>query len=126
MRHVKYPLKEKIGSPELLVGRKKEFASFHKWLSKIPNELSKSRVILARRKSGKTSFVQRLFNQVWSENETVVPFYLDIADEAIWYPEFARKYYSHFMSQYISFLERDTSLVRNPLSLNDIHAYATT
>ncbi|MEM7535383.1 MAG: hypothetical protein AAF639_24610, partial [Chloroflexota bacterium] len=99
---------------------------FDKWTSKIPNELSKSRVILARRKSGKTSFVQRIFNQLWSQNGTVVPFYLDIADEAIWYPEFALKYYRHFMSQYISFLERDTSLVRTPLKLKDIHAYAKT
>ncbi|MEM7533365.1 MAG: restriction endonuclease [Chloroflexota bacterium] len=123
---LQYPLEEKIGSPDLLVGRKKEFASFNKWIGRMPHKLSKSRVILARRKSGKTSFVQRIFNQVWSQNGTVVPFFLDIADEAIWYPEFARKYYSHFMSQYISFLERDTSLVRNPLSLDDIRAYAKT
>ena len=56
---MQYPLKEKIGPPDLLVGRVKEFAKFNKWLNNIPRELSKSRVILARRKSGKTSFVQR-------------------------------------------------------------------
>ncbi|MCP4754958.1 MAG: hypothetical protein GY866_29120, partial [Proteobacteria bacterium] len=53
------PLPERIGRPELFVGREKEFAGFNKWLSFIPKSLSKSRVILARRKSGKTAFVQR-------------------------------------------------------------------
>ncbi|MCE7988651.1 MAG: hypothetical protein DYG89_46440 [Caldilinea sp. CFX5] len=59
---MQYPLAEKIGVPELLVGRAREFEVFGKWLDNIPRRLSKSRVILARRKSGKTVFVQRLFN----------------------------------------------------------------
>ena len=80
-----YPLVEKIGPPELLVGRVEEFGRFHKWLDGIPRRISKSRVILARRKSGKTAFVQRLFNQLWSQNGQVLPFYLDIADEDIWF-----------------------------------------
>ncbi|MEM7537998.1 MAG: hypothetical protein AAF639_37855, partial [Chloroflexota bacterium] len=113
----------KIGKPELLVGRKKEFASFNKWVSRIPDRLAKSRVILARRKSGKTSFVQRLFNQVWSQNGTVIPFYLDIKDQKVWFPNFAVNYYRAFASQYISFLERDKALVQDWLTLEDIHAY---
>lgn len=72
---MQYPLAEKIGRPDLLVGREKEFANFNKWISRIPGKLSKSRVILARRKSGKTSFVQRIFNQLWSANGEVIPFY---------------------------------------------------
>ncbi len=55
---MKYPLEEKIGKPELLVGREKEFRQFNRWIANIPETLSKSRVILARRKSGKTSFIQ--------------------------------------------------------------------
>ncbi len=73
---MKYPLKEQIGDPNLLVGREREFKRFYKWIDNIPRMLSKSRVILARRKSGKTSFVQRIFNRLWSENGTVIPFYL--------------------------------------------------
>ncbi len=98
-----YPLVEKIRPPELLVGRVEEFGRFHKWLAGIPRRISKSRVILARRKSGKTAFVQRLFNQLWSQNGKVIPFYLDIADEDIWYPAFARNYFRHFASRYIAF-----------------------
>jgi hypothetical protein len=62
---MQYPLNEKIGDP--VVGREKEFKHFGKWIKNIPKRLSKSRVIIARRKSGKTSFVQRIFNQLWTD-----------------------------------------------------------
>ena len=64
---MQYPLPEKIGNPDLFVGREKEFALFDKWISQIPDRLSKSRAILARRKSGKTAFVERIFNRLWSD-----------------------------------------------------------
>ncbi|OAD22604.1 ATPase domain protein, prokaryote domain protein, partial [Candidatus Thiomargarita nelsonii] len=121
--NMQYPLTEKIGQPELLVGREKEFRQFQKWLDKIPDKLSKSRVILARRKSGKTVFVQRIFNQLWSENGVTIPFFFDVADTKIWYPTLAIKYYRAFASQYISFLERDEKLVNKQLSLEDIRKY---
>jgi hypothetical protein len=50
--NMQYPLTEKIGEPELFVGREKEFRQINKWLDNIPKRLSKSRVIGARRKSG--------------------------------------------------------------------------
>jgi len=61
---MQYPLEENIGPPELFVGRADELASFNRWVAGISRKASKSRVILARRKSSKTSFVQRLFNQI--------------------------------------------------------------
>ncbi len=63
---MQYPLREKIGNPDLLAGREKEFDNIGKWIANIPKCLSKPRVILARRKSGKTAFVQRIFNRLWS------------------------------------------------------------
>ncbi len=120
---MKYPLQEKIGNPELLVGREKEFANFEKWLANIPKKLSKSRVILARRKSGKTAIVQRIFNQLWSADGEVIPFYFDIGENKIWYPMFAIDYFRSFASQYISFLERDETLVAKILSLEKIREY---
>ncbi|MEM7535115.1 MAG: hypothetical protein AAF639_23265, partial [Chloroflexota bacterium] len=121
---MQYPLEEKIGPPELLVGRLDEFTKFNRWLNGIPGRLSKSRVILARRKSGKTSFVQRIFNQLWTQNGVVVPFYFDIADKNISLHKLALTYYRSFASQYISFLERDPRLIQEPLSLIKIHEYA--
>lgn len=120
---MRYPLLEKIGNPDLLVGREKIFRLLDKWLQGIPGMLSKSRAILARKKSGKTAIVQRIFNQLWSENGVVIPFYFNIPEKRVWYPTFAAEYYCTFASQYISFLERDEKLVRNPLSLEEIKEY---
>ncbi len=120
---MKYPLQEKIGNPDLLVGREKEFTNFGKWIANIPKKLSQSRVILARRKSGKTAFVQRIFNQLWSADGDVIPFYFDMAENPVWYPDLAIFYYQAFASQYISFLERDETLVMEPLSLDEIRRY---
>ncbi|MCP4701916.1 MAG: hypothetical protein GY862_34415 [Gammaproteobacteria bacterium] len=121
-----YPLTEKIGNPDLLTGREKEFRLINKWLSKIPDRASKSRVIAARRKSGKTVFIQRIFNILWSENGAVIPFYLDIPDKETWLPDFAIDYYRAFASHYISFLERDESLVKHWLSPEQIREYGRT
>jgi hypothetical protein len=55
---MQYSLPERIGNPDMLTGRKKEFHEYHRWISEIPGMLSRSRVILARRKTGKTAFVQ--------------------------------------------------------------------
>ncbi|MCP4575143.1 MAG: hypothetical protein GY846_02480, partial [Deltaproteobacteria bacterium] len=120
---MKYPLKEKIGEPELLVGREKEFNNFGEWIDLIPRMLSQSRVILARRKSGKTAIVQRIFNQLWSENGAVIPFYFNIDENKVWHPHLAVEYFRAFASQYISFLERDETLVGKPLSLAKIREY---
>ena len=75
---MKYPLKERIGDPDLFVGREQEFRLFDKWLKGISKRISKSRAILSRKKTGKTAFVQRIFNKLWSENGQVIPFYLNI------------------------------------------------
>ena len=88
-----YPLEERLGDPHLLVGRVAQFDEYHQWFAGIPKRLSKSRVILARKKSGKTAFMQRLFNQLWSANGPVIPFYLEIADRKVWYPDLAINYF---------------------------------
>ncbi len=75
---MKYPLEEKIGDADLLVGREKEFKKFDKWINNIPRKLSKSRVILAIWKTWHTSYGERLFSQFWSENAPVMAFYIDI------------------------------------------------
>ncbi|MEN8214860.1 MAG: hypothetical protein ABFS56_00465 [Pseudomonadota bacterium] len=123
---MQYPLTEKIGEPELFVGRNKEFRQINKWLDNIPKRLSKSRVILARRKSGKTAFVQRIFNQLWTENGMVIPFYFDIKETKVWYPTFAIDYYRTFVSQYLSFIQRDEGLAGELLSLDQIRAEGVT
>ncbi len=114
---MQYPLSEKIGEPALFVGRERELKYFDNWLANIPKKLSKSRVIIARRKSGKTAFVQRIFNQLWSENGAVIPFYFEFGEIKIWFPNLAIDYYRTFASQYISFITRTPKWIKHPLSL---------
>ena len=120
---MQYPLAERIGDPDLLVGRAKEFRLLDKWLNNIPKRLSKSRVILARRKSGKTAIVQRIFNRLWSADEMIIPFYFSIAETKKWFPEFAIEYYRTFASQYISFIERDPTPIDRPFTMAQIREY---
>jgi len=62
--------------------------------------------------------------QLWSANGEVIPFFYSIPESKVWYPDFAISYYCTFATQYISFLERDASLVRDQsLSLEQIQAY---
>ncbi|MEM7532722.1 MAG: hypothetical protein AAF639_11140 [Chloroflexota bacterium] len=123
---MQYPLKENIGKPELLVGRATEFQKFHQWVEGMPDQRSKSWVILGRRKSGKTAFVQRLFNQLWSSNGQVIPFYYSIPESPIWLNTLALDYYQTFASHYISFVERDPTIVEDVLSLEEINEYGQT
>lgn len=120
---MQYPLPERIGNPDLLVGRAKEFGLLNKWLDHIPKRLSKSRVILARRKSGKTAIVQRIFNRLWSADGLIIPFYFSISETKKWFPEFAVEYYRAFASQYISFVERDPAPIIKPYTMSQIREY---
>ncbi|KPA10712.1 protein containing ATPase domain, prokaryote [Candidatus Magnetomorum sp. HK-1] len=122
---MQYPLAETIGNPDLFVGRHEEFERLNEWLELIPKRLSMSTVILARRKSGKTAILERVFNQVWSNNDLgIIPFYLSMRDKDIWIQQFALNYYQTFASHYISFFERDANIVDNLLSFKKIKKYA--
>jgi hypothetical protein len=56
----------------------------------------------------------------------VIPFYFSFEESKIWYPDLAMRYYRTFASQYISFVERDAQLVRQPLTLEEIRQYGVT
>ena len=121
---MQYPLPEEIGAPELFVGREKEFAMLDEWINRIPKKLGKSKAIFSRKKGGKTALIERLFNKLWSENGPVIPILFSISDTKIWLPDFSINYFRIFASQYISFLERDPGLVREPLDMKGIEEYA--
>ena len=113
---MQYPLPEIIGDPDLLVGRKKEFALLDKWIGRIPKRAAKSRALLARRKSGKTAIVQRIFNRLWRcENGRVVPFYISIEENRVLFPAFAIDFYRTFASQFILFSGTRRVIGRKPV-----------
>jgi len=121
---MQYPLPETIGNPDLFVGRHEEFERLNEWLAFIPKRLSMSTVILARRKSGKTAILERVFNQLWSDNQLgVIPFYLSMSDKDYWIQNFALNYFQTFASHYISFFERKPHIVHELLTFKEIREY---
>lgn len=108
---MRYALKERIGFPELFVGRKKELAFFLKWIEGIKKEKSKSIALLARRKMGKTALMERLYNLTFEKNDKVIPFYFEIQEEKKWVGDFCQEFFLTFIYQYIAFKSRKPEYV---------------
>jgi len=101
-----YAFKERIGDPSLFCGRKQQMELLMNWVKMIPRQMAKSRALLCRRKSGKSAVMQRLFNLLWNQNGSVIPFYFEVREEDQWLLSFSEAYYRTFMSHYLSFKTR--------------------
>jgi hypothetical protein len=106
MYNMTYALKERIGDPSLFCGREREMELLLNWAGNIPGEISKSRALLGRRKSGKTAIMQRLFNILWNRHGKIIPFYFEVLDFDRWLLDFSDDYFRTFLSQYLSFKTR--------------------
>lgn len=112
---IEYAMPEKIGNPELFVGRKEEFDYFlGDWYNYMEGNFAPNQAILSRRKKGKSAFMQRLFNILWSagaekqEGELdVIPFYYSIRDSRQPLGLFAKDFFVKFVCQYMSYKKRD-------------------
>ncbi|MCP4215249.1 MAG: hypothetical protein GY765_11355 [bacterium] len=102
-----YALKERIGKPELFTGRKEELATFLKWINDIKDEKSQSTALLARRKTGKTAIMERLFNLTYAKNNGVIPFYYEIKEKEFYIIDFCIDFGMTFIYQYIAFKSRN-------------------
>ncbi len=120
-----YALKERIGDPSLFCGRKGEIELLAGWAENIPREISKSRALLGRRKSGKTAVMQRLFNVLWNMHGRVIPFYIEVQNADRWLLDFADDYFRTFLSHYLSFLTRTRLNPDNkPWDMNELENMA--
>ena len=113
IKSMDYALKERIGKPELFTGRKEELAYFLKWINDIKEEKSMSTAILARRKMGKTSLMERLFNITFYRNEGVIPFYYEIKEVKMWVVDFCQDFFLTFIYQYIAFKTRKPEYLKS-------------
>ncbi|MCP4751967.1 MAG: hypothetical protein GY866_13820 [Proteobacteria bacterium] len=100
-------LKERIGDPELFTGRREDLDFFLNWVDCVRRTQKKSAAILARRKTGKTALMQRLFNIVFHENDRVIPFYYEIKEGDEWVLNFAVEFFMTFVQQYIAYKTRN-------------------
>jgi hypothetical protein len=107
-----YALKEKIGKPELFTGRKEELAYFIEWINDIKEEKSMSTAMLARRKTGKTAILERLFNITFYKNDGVIPFYYEVKEVKKWIGDFCVDFFLTFIYQYIAFKSRNIYYLR--------------
>jgi hypothetical protein len=119
-----YAIKERIGDPELFVGRKKELGYLNKWLYELPLELSQSTAILSRRKKGKTAIVERLYNIIYNKNSNIIPFYFELKEGKKWIVDFSLDLYTSFLSHYLGFKLKEIELIRKDMSLDKIEVIA--
>ncbi len=112
-------LKEEIGKPELFTGRKKDLDYFLDWIEMVKEELGRSRVILARKRRGKTALVQRLYNVLYTRNDPkIIPFYIRIDEGPTTQLGFSVRLLCSLLSQYLGYKRRDPDLIRNHLNLS--------
>ena len=119
---ITYALPEQIGNTNLFVGRKKEFDYFlGDWYYYLENNMAQSQAIVARRKKGKTAFLQRLFNILWScPEKKIIPFYYSIKEMNTTLADFSKDFFSTFISHYIGYMERKPELISTPLNFERI------
>lgn len=119
-----YALKERIGKPELFIGRRDQLKYLNKWLNELPKELSRSTAILSRRKKGKTAIVERFYNMIYNKNSNIIPFYFEVKEGSKWIVGFSLDFYTSFLSQYLGFKLRDITLIRKKISIDKIEMIA--
>ena len=119
---ITFALPEQIGNTNLFVGRKKEFDYFlGDWYTFLLQNMAQSQALLARRKKGKTAFLQRLFNILWSDaHGGVIPFFLTIRDLKTNLADFSKAFFLAFANQLVSFQERNPGLISHPCAFEEL------
>ncbi|MCP5107659.1 MAG: hypothetical protein GY950_30000, partial [bacterium] len=120
---MEYALEERIGNPDLFVGRNEELSFFLKWIRQIKEKKSKSTAILARRKMGKTALMERLFNLTFHGNDGVIPFYYEVRESKTWVLDFCKDFFLTFIYQYVAFKTRKPEYL-NPFEGSDFERIA--
>src|SRR6056297_2150226 len=138
-KKIEYALPEQIGEPDLFVGRKKEFDYFlGDWYRLVEKNFAQNQAIISRRKKGKTAFLQRLFNILWSAGKepkedtiSVILFYYSIRDKQVSLGYLALDFFTEFVKCYCSYKQRDKKLLYSNIKfkqleaiINDHHAKA--
>ena len=119
---ITFALPEQIGNTDLFVGRKREFDYFlGDWYDYLQKNFAMSQALLARRKKGKTAFLQRLYNIFWSQPEgNVVPFYFSLPEMKTSLADFSKSFFTAFANQFVAFVERKKERVANPPGFDDL------
>jgi len=72
-----------------------------------------SPVLIGHRRVGKTELLKRLYNELFWEQEEVVPIYITFEDLSRESRQFASKYFATFLSQYVGFKQKNVELAQD-------------
>jgi len=78
---IEFAIRERVGKPEHFIGRAEELEYLHKWADNIRKEISRSLAFLGRRKIGKSLILERLYNIIYSEQNGLIPFIMNLRKE---------------------------------------------
>ncbi len=109
------PIEDPVG--EFFVNRQEELQLCRKWVGKIPRHHGNSYALIGRRRTGKTAILVRFFNQLFYEQDRVLPVYITFArymwrKKVMSYYDFADEYFSSYLRSYLAFHYRRPMFVR--------------
>ncbi|MCP4185198.1 MAG: hypothetical protein GY761_18120 [Hyphomicrobiales bacterium] len=121
------PLEDLAG--DLFVDRNDELRLCRRWVENIPIRHLNSWALVGRRRTGKTAILVRLFNQLFSEQDRVVPVFITFAHyvnrkQAITYYDFAEDYFSGYLRSYLAFRHRQPMFMRQNVNLRVLSDFA--
>jgi hypothetical protein len=127
-KKIEYALYENIGNVDLFTGRKKEFDHFlGDWYKDLEKNYAMCTAILSRRKKGKTAFLQRFFNILWSisddmteEKTNVIPFYYSVRDSEQNLGKFALDFFIEFVKAYTSWHTRNEKILSQKIGFREL------
>ncbi len=115
------PLEDFVG--DRFVNRHEELRLCRRWIDKIPRDHLNSWALVGRRRTGKTTILVKFFNQLFEEQDRVVPIYITFAryvrrTEPITYYDFAKEYFGSYLRCYLAFRYREPSLIRQNVEIS--------
>ncbi|MCP4401872.1 MAG: ATP-binding protein, partial [bacterium] len=110
------PLEDLAG--DLFVNRHEELRLGRKWIQDIPLMHLNSWALVGRRRTGKTAILVKLFNEMFSEQDRILPVFITFAHyvkrtEPISYYDFAEEYFGGYLRCYLAFRYRKPLLIRD-------------
>lgn len=114
------PLEDIVG--DRFVNRHKELRLCRRWIENIPRAHLNSWALVGRRRTGKTTILVKFFNQLFEEQDRIVPVFITFARyvrraELLTYYEFAEEYFGGYLRCYLAFQYRQPLLIRDNADL---------
>ncbi|MFQ6110253.1 MAG: ATP-binding protein, partial [Candidatus Aminicenantales bacterium] len=108
-----YPQKiaiEEPTLPDVFTDREEIIERLVQMALEVPRRRTSSMVLLGRRRIGKTSVLLRVYNWLFSEQEEVVPIYINLEKCGKTIADFGERYFLTFLMQYLAFKRKDCGL----------------